>query len=331
MIRFEVTAEDLLHSRFAISPLSELHALLRHLAGGTQQRLEWTSRLQPTFVRLRHETDLEVLLALLSPRYGPEFVAPPPRSLAQAIDDDIAAVRATALTVARAEIAEAMRRQPIHDPDILKILGRDDITDHLADILERAWYELVAPNWPHLRAISERDVIHRSSELSRAGWTAALAGLHSKVRWNNNGIEISKMTRPRPIVLGGAGMLFVPSVFKWPKIAVYTEEPWPKAIIYPARGTGSLWESPTVAPQELSDLIGRTRARLLLVLDEPASTTQLAHLTNVAVGTVNDHLHVLHRAGLLTSARVGRSILYRRTPRGDIVAGVGEALCDPQR
>jgi len=324
-----VTTDDLLHSRFAISPLCELQALLRHLASGTQQRLPWTSRLQPTFMRLRHETDLDVLLALLSPRYGPGFVVPPPRSLAQSIDDDLAAVRATPLTVVRVEIAEAMRGQPIPDPGKLKTLDRADIADHLADVLEHAWHELVAPDWPHMRAISERDVIHRSSELSRSGWTAALAGLHPQVRWHNDGIEISKMTRPQPITLGGAGMLFVPSVYIWPKVAVYTDNPWPKAIIYPARGIASLWEPPALSSDALSDLIGRTRARLLLALAEPASTTQLARLTDLAVGSVNDHLRVLHRAGLLTRARAGHSILYRRTPLGDIIADTEEPPRDP--
>jgi DNA-binding transcriptional ArsR family regulator len=329
MIRFEVTTDDLLHSRFAVSPLFELQALLRHFASPTQPRLRWAARLRPTFTRLRHETDLDVLLSLLPPRYGPGFVVPPPRGLAQSIDEDLAAVRATPLTVVRAEIAEALHRQPIHDPDMLKLLGRDDITDHLAAILEHAWHELVAPDWPHMRAISERDVIHRSRELSRAGWSAALAGLSSQVRWHNDGIEISKMTRPQPIPLSGAGMLFVPSVFIWPNIAVYTEDPWPKAIIYPARGIASLWNPPTAAPEALSDLIGRTRARLLLALAQPASTTQLAHLTNLAVGSVNDHLRVLHRAGLLTRARAGHSILYRRTPLGDVIAGTEEPPHDP--
>ncbi|WP_131738349.1 hypothetical protein [Actinomadura roseirufa] len=114
MIRFEAGAEDLLHSRFALSPLFELDGLLRALTGMAEQSLPpaWTARLAPELARLRATTPLEAVLALLTPRTGPTFIAPPPRGLAQTIEDDLAAVRATPATVARREIAEALRARP---------------------------------------------------------------------------------------------------------------------------------------------------------------------------------------------------------------------------
>jgi DNA-binding transcriptional ArsR family regulator len=322
MLRFEVGADDLLHSRFAISPLFELENLLRVLGGISHHRPPWTARLKPAFARLSRETDLDALMALLSHRYGPGFVVPPPQGLAQSIEDDLATMRATPLKVARAEIAEALSHKPTSDPRLLRLLRGRDVVARLAEVLERAWRELLAPDWPQLRAICERDVIHRSGELSRAGWAAALSALHPQVRWHDDGIEISRFPRTEPIQLGGAGLLFIPSVFVWPKLAVHAEDPWPKAIVYPARGTASLWESSAAAPGALADLVGRTRAALLLMLAEPASTTQLAHSVNLAVGSVGDHLRVLEKAGLLASARSGRSVLYRRTALGDVIAGI---------
>ncbi|HCU50104.1 MAG TPA: hypothetical protein DGG94_09945 [Micromonosporaceae bacterium] len=131
------------------------------------------------------------------------------------------------------------------------------------------------------------------------------------------------LNHPAPIKLGGAGLLFIPSVFIWPKLAVHSDDPWPKAIVYPARGTASLWEPPAVTSGALADLVGRSRAMLLLALADPASTTQLAHTTGLAIGSVGDHLRLLEKAGLLSSARSGRSVLYRRTPLGDVIAGIG--------
>ncbi len=60
MLRFEAGADDLLRSRFAISPLFELDHLLRGLSGISPHRLPtaWCARLMPVFKRLRAETDL---------------------------------------------------------------------------------------------------------------------------------------------------------------------------------------------------------------------------------------------------------------------------------
>lgn len=330
MLRFDAGADDLLQTRFALSPIFELENLLRCLVETNRQRLpaQWTARLCPVYQRLRRETDIDAVAALFAPHYGPGFIAPPPGGgMTQTIDDDLAVMRATPLDTARAEIAESLLGRPCSDPRVLAVLRGHDVVARIADTLERAWHELLAPQWPQLRTVCERDVVHRSGELSRAGWAAALAGLHPRVRWRHGGIEVGSRTDRGPISLGGKGLLLVPSVFVWPELAVHHEDPWPKAIVYPARGIASFWQVPTVpaAPEALAELIGRSRAMLLTALAEPASTTQLAEMCRLAVGAVGDHLRVLRRAGLLESARSGRSVLYRRTPAGDALANLSRS------
>jgi DNA-binding transcriptional ArsR family regulator len=320
VLRFEVGADDLLRSRFAISPLVELDHLLRKLSGVSPYRLPaaWSARLAPVYRRLRATTDLDVVLALYSRTRGPGFTAPPPRSLAQSIEDDLAAVRATALPDARREIAQCLNLRPAGDERILAILRSDDVVERAARALEAAWHQLAATDWPQLRALCERDVVHRAGQLSGSGWAAALDGLHPRVRWRSGGIEILRSAEHRTVPLGGRGLLLVPSVFLWPQVAAHVDEPWPATLIYPARGIAALWETPSTAPPgALGGLVGRARAGLLATLDQPASTTQLARSLGLATGAVGDHLAVLHNAGLLTKARSGRSVLYRRTPLGD--------------
>lgn len=322
-MRFEVGRDDLLNSRFALSPVVELENLLRKLAGRGRGRLpaEWAARLAPGFRRLRRETAIDAVLALQADRYGAAFVVQPPSSMAQTIEQDLAALRATPLDQARHEIAECLARKPSDDERALAVLADRDVAAILADAMAQAWHELLAPDWPALRAVLERDVLHRADLLSRGGWGAALAGLNKRVTWHDGVIELSRIDAGTH-TLGGGGLLFVPSVFVWPSIGVYHLAPWPEALIYPARGIAALWEPGSSAPPDaLASLLGRSRARLLVALSEPASTTQLAKTLGLAPGAVGDHLAVLRNAGLTSRARSGRSVLYRRTPLGDALAG----------
>src|SRR5262249_46488048 len=178
---------------------------------------------------------------------------------------------------------------------ILAILRSDDVVERTARALEAAWHELLAADWPQLRALCERDVVHRAGQLTRSGWAAALDGLHPRVRWRDGAIEILRSAEhrtlrsadPRAGPLGGAGLLLVPSVFLWPQVAAHIDQPWPATLISPARGIAALWQTPAPAtPGALGALVGRTRAGLLTALDQPASTTQLARSLGLATGAV---------------------------------------------
>jgi DNA-binding transcriptional ArsR family regulator len=328
VLRFELTSADVVNTRFAVSPLFELDNLLRRLLGIGSARLprEWSVRLRPRFRRLRETTPLDAALALQSSRHGAAFTAPPPAGLAQTIDDDLATVRRTPLRQARREIDVCLRLRPAEDESALEVLRSRRVVEILAEALEIAWHELLAPDWPQLRAICERDVVHRAGLLSRSGWAAAIDGLHAKVRWRDGGLELSWRHHPDETVdVGGAGLLLVPSALIWPDVAAHVTEPWPRALIYPARGIGALWSAPAeTSAAAVAALIGRSRAALLVALAEPASTTQLARGFGIATGAVGDHLKVLHDAGLVHRARSGRSVLYQRTPLGDALVGTGE-------
>lgn len=83
-----------------------------------------------------------------------------------------------------------------------------------------------------------------------------------------------------------------------------------------------MWQvSPPSSPAAARALLGRPRARLLALLDEPASTTELAVRLGVTPSAVSQHLRVLAAAGLVSRTRAGRVVLCRQTDTGAQLAG----------
>jgi len=123
--------------------------------------------------------------------------------------------------------------------------------------------------------------------------------------------------------LDGEGLVLMPSAFNWPSVNVLLDPPWQPTLIYPARGVAALWQPPaTTPPVALGRLIGRTRAKLLLALAEPASTGTLARRYSLSPGTVFEHLAALRDAGLVSASRARHRVLYERTPLGIALANI---------
>jgi DNA-binding transcriptional ArsR family regulator len=338
MLRVSVGNEDLAMSRFAISPLWELTACLLRLADAdayaTRRRptpvLEpWLARTRARYRELTRETDVETILVLEGHghRWGVDFLTPVPADVTTTIGDLLEQVRETPLDDARREIAELLRRNAPPSDRVRRVLDSDRVAAYAADALATAWHALLEPEWPVLRAILERDVVHRAGQLAAKGWATALDDLTPHIQWRDGRIECAPLAPDHDAELGGRGLLFIPSVFVWPSVGVSLEPPWPPAVIYPARGVAALWERPggTTPDGALGKLLGRSRAAILVALDDPASTTQLAAALGQSLGGLGGHLAVLRDAGLITGARSGRSVLYRRTPAGDALVAAGTA------
>jgi Family of unknown function (DUF5937)/Helix-turn-helix domain len=342
-LRIEVSNEDLTTSRFALSPLWELTHALRLLASPPAESVlrPWLVRARDRYRALVREADIGVINALSPPGWGADFLAPVPAGVSTTIGDLLGQVRSTPAEQAQREVAEALRQRPA-DPRIERILTGDGVAGYVADVLAAAWQALLEPEWPTLRAILERDVVYRAGQLTSRGWAAALGDLHPKLSWEQGRIVLHRMPGYEDAALGGRGLLFVPSVFVWPKLALGVDPPWPPSLIYPARGVAALWEQPGRARgggsrgggsrdggsgggTALDRLLGPSRAAILIALEEPASTTQLVATLGQSLGGIGDHLAVLREAGLISGARSGRSVLYRRTPVGDALAAADGA------
>jgi DNA-binding transcriptional ArsR family regulator len=86
------------------------------------------------------------------------------------------------------------------------------------------------------------------------------------------------------------------------------------ALVYPARGDAAAANA--AGPDAMSALFGPGRARMVCELARPATSTQLAELLGVSLGTVSGHLAVLRDSGVVTGAGAGHHVVYHLTERG---------------
>ncbi|MFI6598092.1 ArsR family transcriptional regulator [Nonomuraea sp. NPDC050536] len=320
MLRIEVTPQDVVASRFAISPLIEtMHAqwVLDGRVGPGVHRA-WVERWREPYGRLLEQHPALRAVLTITGNQGPanvDFIAPPPAGLSVPFERELAAMRATPPAQAYGEIAKVLAELRPVPGWIRDLLLGPDAVRLLADAYEALWTEIVAAEWPRFNAILEREVVHRAGQLATYGWGVALDDLHPRVRWDPEGFVECQMRSlaDRTHRLGGRGLLFLPSAFCH-SIGTYLEDAWPYALVYPARGVAA--EIPAAAAG-LATLIGRTRARILTELAAPATTTHLAGLLGLSLGTTGGHLAALRNAGLITGSRSSRHVLYTRTPLGD--------------
>ena len=317
MIAYRFGREDLLRTRFAISPLFELAASVPVLRdpGAHSVHLPWVREARTRLAGFDYS-----LFDAIHPggAYAPDFVAPPPRTPLPDVEEELARVRATPPERVRQELALAFEgREP---PAVARPLLEDPAAalPALVDLMAEYWERAIAPWWDAIRAVLEADIRQRSRHLAGGGALELFAGLHADVRWHDGALLVE---RPHEAVveLAGRGLQLVPAAFGWPRVGAMFDPPWQPALIYPPRGVGDLWAPVTEDTQALGELLGRRRAGILVALAAEATTTELSSRLAASPAGVSEHLGVLRRAGLVRARREGRTVLYSRTTTGDVL------------
>jgi DNA-binding transcriptional ArsR family regulator len=195
----------------------------------------------------------------------------------------------------------------------------------IAAQLEVYWTRALAPHWTRIRALLETEIAHRGRALAERGPLALFADLHPDLVWRDGTLE-AHIVFDNEADLAGRGLLLVPCAFA-KGIATISDAPWQPTIVYPAPGAGVLWEPARDAPGRaaLSALLGERRAAVLVGLARSATTSELSDALAASRAGVNEHLHVLRRAGLVIPRRDGRAVRYRRTAAGDALVAAATA------
>ncbi|MFC9694708.1 DUF5937 family protein [Kribbella sp. NPDC056951] len=319
MITYQLGVDDIADMRFACSPLLETATSLWALTEPSAYvlHLPW---IRQTAARADWP-DRDLLMALVSPQlhWLPDFLTPRPSSPLPDVHDELAQIRATPPRQAVADIIRAYDGRPL--PPVLVDLCASPrrLRDRVCTAIAAYWTLAIEPHWPRMRALLEADMIHRAQLLAREGAAAVLTGLDPSVVWSNGALRmrISSYELDYETDVSGRGLWLVPTLFAKHTIAPLNPNE-PPTVAYPARGIGTLWETrPEPAAGALADLLGKTRADLLMALDAPTSTIELARRRGVSPSAISQHLATLHANGLVARARAGRVVLYTRTELAD--------------
>lgn len=321
-----ISADLLARSRFVVSPLTETVAALMVLSRPDPPGTPWIR----SFRALHREACLGMLAEdelrgavadhMWRPRRGQvpgwiaDFLALPPLGDGATFADELDQLAAWDDDRIRAEI-----RQHAVGP-LAATLGGPGLRDAVADMLRWVWTTTLVSDWPRRRRVLEADIVTRSSRLASHGWAGVFDTLSPYSSWLGDGhLQINGYELPDQDLSQARELDFVPvhSYTGWDM----RELPHRYALVYPVSGALADIGSARASVDGLARLIGPNRARVLRLLGEPRSTTQLAALTGLPPGAVSNHLRVLLEAGAVLRRRAGREVLYWRTSLGHALAG----------
>jgi DNA-binding transcriptional ArsR family regulator len=314
---WQISTDTLAESRFLVSPLAETTACLIALSNGTAAHpgeRRWLDAHLPAYRARLADDPIGALLvrSALRPRYLADFVTPTPTGETNlSFHEELAQIRAWPTERVHADLRVAL------GGPVPERLHRPGLAGQFADLLEWIWTTAVRPDWDRRRRIVEADIVARTGQLGRGGWGTMLNAIRPGMRWLGEGrLQVNPYDYP-PQELSGKRLLFVPVT---PGVGWVCWAADRNAVIYPCSGVLAD-PDPTPVSDALGTLLGPARARILVLLDTPKSTTQLVALTGQGLGSVGRHLKVLLDSQLIRRRRDGRSVLYDRTPAGEILVG----------
>jgi DNA-binding transcriptional ArsR family regulator len=323
LLVLELDVADLAATRFAISPLHETTRAMLLLANPSPPvvNLPWVrwARAQLGRRPLRMPRAWPLIVNGLPTH--PEFLSPAPAVRAPGLDAELARVCATPAEPVRASLRRVFGDHSWPD-SATELFERPaeslaEIAAELADCHDR----LVRPHWERIRPVLEADIAYRAGLLAGGGARSLFSDLHPDLRWSGGTLTLTD-TEEGPsrfrVMLGPDGVVLMPSVFNWPQVSVSKATSSQTTLLYPARGTATVWEDgvAAAAPDAVEELLGPARARLLGALRSPAPPSARALRFGVTPSAVSQHLAVLHRSGLVDRERSGRRVLYQASELG---------------
>ena len=343
MLRLNLPNDALTSLRFTYSPLVELTTSYRVLRGNWERGTYW--RWLEEAQQAISDLELPYMDNLITPGhlvkgagkavpkgYIPDFLTPTPECSEHDIEQEFLRLQNLSVEIVQACIQE-----------LILIVGPNDLLcDFLAYpaegmqalILElrEYWKRTLAHHWHRMMAVLENDILYNSRILTLNGIETLMPNINTlmgydagaiTLDWSRKDCEIeqkkkhSVIHKPDRIVdISSDKFHLVPVIFAANGVYYQVTEPWQPMILYTPRGAG-LWNYETPDPPEALELVmGAGKSRILVALETPFSTGELAQKLSLTAGAVSQQLGKLHQAGLVESHRSGKHVFYRLSQRG---------------
>ncbi|MFC9688273.1 helix-turn-helix domain-containing protein [Kribbella sp. NPDC056951] len=205
--------------------------------------------------------------------------------------------------------------------------GHPRVVEQLGEALRTYHSAAIAPHWQAINTRVAGGNGRVGDEIGRIGLDQVLSTLGPGIRWKSPVLEIDSMIGP-DVHLQGRGLRLQYSAFCWQAPTKLLEPDATPILVLPlpAHAGPFIGQAATRSGQDrVSALIGGTRSAVLEATVTPCTTTVVARLCAVSLGTASYQLSILREGGLIRSDRRGPSVEHRITPLGlRLLSATGE-------
>ncbi|WBQ07022.1 ArsR/SmtB family transcription factor [Kribbella sp. CA-293567] len=318
MLRIHFTPRDLARTTVSTRPAASWEILLSlHMLQQSEGRLifeDWRRS-----IRAKVAPDqMRLLLELTPPKgYSPDFLTP--AASAPDFETALELVLATPRQELRGQLELLAKYRPVSPWTRELAQGDRSSLDRLGRAIRSYHDAAIAPYWKSIGTHISADHAHRGDALARHGVDRLLSTLHPRVRWVAPVLQVLDM-HDRDLYLDGRGIELQPSAFCW-RVPTKLRDPELKPIlVYPIQHAPGILRSTSAQATDSSDvlgsLLGSTRAAALEAAVTGCTTTELARRCKISPAAASHQATVLREAGLITTRRVGASVLHEVTQLG---------------
>lgn len=315
-LRLHFTAEDLLRTRVLTEPdpMWELVLSVHHLSptGENDRHSQWRRDARQRLDDPDSARALRMLRTLVPPRGNfPDFLTPLPTS--DGLDGAFDVIRSTPRSRLALDLSPTRLRR-VEDSQFCHDLAAGH-TDELRGALRRYYDNAIAPCWDEVAEHVRADGESRARDLLDDGLGGMFARLGPSFRWRWPWLE-TDYPRSHEIRLGGRGLTLVPSFFCVGDPVTLIDEELPPMLVFPARPLRRDPAGEERALYHLAQVVGRTRARILVALRTPRSTSELAEAIGLSLASASQQVTLLRNAGFVASRREGQAVRHSVTRKG---------------